>query len=67
MYLPFIYKTPIILCLSKIATLNITFYILTILTCTFKKTGKWFFYNSNFLESTFNERFLHNKDNSFPL
>ena len=36
MYLPFIYKTPIVLRLSKIVTLNFTMYVLVILTCFLK-------------------------------
>ena len=36
MYLPFIYKNPVILSLLKIVTLNFTMYVLTIWTCTLK-------------------------------
>ena len=36
MYLPYIYKKPIILSLFKIDTLNFTMYISTILTCPLK-------------------------------
>ena len=36
MYLPFIYKTPIILSLSNIVTLKFTMYISTILICSLK-------------------------------
>ena len=62
MYLPSINEPPIILSPSKSVALNFTMYVLMILTWSLRKIDFL-----KVLNPFFKERFLHSKNDSFPL